>query len=73
MANGVCGSQSDRDGIRHRVLFVLSLAWTRLHVGTELPPMLSIEIEPRTAGSEFWAFVSITNNETQHLTLVTPP
>ena len=40
--------------------------------GTTLPPTLRIEIEPRTPGSEFWAFVSITNNETQHLTLVTP-
>lgn len=40
--------------------------------GTTLPQTMRIEIEPRTPGSEFWAFVSITNNETQHLTLVTP-
>lgn len=40
--------------------------------GTTLPPALRIEVEPRSEGSEFWAFVSITNNETQHLTLVTP-
>jgi len=37
-----------------------------------LPPRLRVQIEPLTPGSEFWAFVSITNNETQHLTLVTP-
>jgi hypothetical protein len=33
---------------------------------------LRIEVSPRTPGSLFWAFVSITNNETQRLTLVTP-
>ncbi|HEU4521411.1 MAG TPA: IPT/TIG domain-containing protein [Thermoanaerobaculia bacterium] len=33
---------------------------------------IRIEVEPRTAGSLFWAFVSITNNETQRLTIVTP-
>lgn len=31
-----------------------------------------IEIEPLTPGLRYWAFVSITNNETQHVTLVTP-
>ena len=45
---------------------------TLIPAGTQLPSTLRIEIEPRTSGSEFWAFVSITNNETQHLTLVTP-
>ena len=40
--------------------------------GTTLPSRLRIEIVPRSEGSEFWAFVSITNNDTQHLTLVTP-
>lgn len=43
-----------------------------LPAGTALPPVLRIEIQPRSEGSEFWAFVSITNNDTQHLTLVTP-
>ena len=43
-----------------------------LPAGTALPQTLRIEIEPRTPQSEFWAFVSITNNDTQHLTLVTP-
>ena len=37
-----------------------------------LPPRLRVQIEPLTPGSEFWGFVSITNNDTQHLTLVTP-
>lgn len=30
-----------------------------------------IEVEPQ-AGVRFWAFVSVTNNETQHVTLITP-
>jgi hypothetical protein len=36
------------------------------------PPALRIEVEPLTPGSRFWAFVSITNNDTQRVTLVTP-
>ena len=40
--------------------------------GTARPSALRIEVQPRSEGSEFWAFVSITNNVTQHLTLVTP-
>jgi hypothetical protein len=43
-----------------------------LPAGATLPQTMRIEIQPRSQGSEFWAFVSITNNETQHLTLVTP-
>ena len=31
-----------------------------------------IEIEPVTPNALFWAFVSITNNETQHVTTITP-
>ncbi|HYH10432.1 MAG TPA: hypothetical protein VEK11_25535 [Thermoanaerobaculia bacterium] len=31
-----------------------------------------VEIEPVTPGARIWAFVSITNNETHHVTLVTP-
>jgi hypothetical protein len=31
-----------------------------------------IEIEPTLPDMRVWAFVSITNNETQHVTLVTP-
>ena len=31
-----------------------------------------IHIEPLSAGSAFWAFVSVTNNTTQQVTLVTP-
>jgi hypothetical protein len=33
---------------------------------------IRIEVQPRTAGSSFWAFVSVTNNDTQQITLVTP-
>jgi hypothetical protein len=33
---------------------------------------LRIEVVPLTEGLRYWTFVSITNNETQHVTLVTP-
>jgi IPT/TIG domain len=36
------------------------------------PAATRIEIHPRTPGSRYWAFVSITNNDTQLVTLVTP-
>lgn len=40
----------------------------------ELPvnERLRIEVQPITTGLRFWAFVSVTNNETQHITTVTP-
>jgi hypothetical protein len=37
-----------------------------------LASRIRIEIGPLTEGLRYWAFVSITNNETQHVTLVTP-
>ena len=36
------------------------------------PSSARIEITPLTPGSRFWAFASITNNDTQVVTLVTP-
>ncbi len=36
------------------------------------PDQLRIEIEPLTTGAASWAYVSITNNESQQITLVTP-
>lgn len=36
------------------------------------PSALRIEIQPLTAGSAFWAYVGITNNDTQQVTLITP-
>lgn len=36
------------------------------------PSRVRIEIEPRSPGSAFWAFISVTNNETQEFTTVTP-
>jgi hypothetical protein len=36
------------------------------------PAAFRIHIEPLVPGSRYWAFVSITNNETQLITLVTP-
>lgn len=36
------------------------------------PESVRIEIKPLTPGSRFWAFASVTNNETQLVTLITP-
>lgn len=36
------------------------------------PDTVRIQITPLTAGSRYWSFVSLTNNETQIVTLVTP-
>jgi hypothetical protein len=33
---------------------------------------LRLELEPVTPGLRFWAFVSVTNNETQHVTTIVP-
>ncbi|MGA7616679.1 MAG: hypothetical protein WBX15_16015 [Thermoanaerobaculia bacterium] len=33
---------------------------------------LRITIDPATPGMQFWAFVSVTNNATQHVTMVLP-
>lgn len=42
------------------------------HLRRVWPEFVRIEIEPRTPGSRYWAFASITNNETQLVTLSTP-
>ncbi len=44
-------------------LLNLRLAW---------PQTARIEIQPMTPGSRYWAFVSLTNNQTELVTLVTP-
>lgn len=36
------------------------------------PAAARIEVQPMTAGSRFWAVVSLTNNQTELVTLVTP-
>lgn len=36
------------------------------------PALLRIEVEPLTRGSIFWPLITITNNDTQRTTLVTP-
>ncbi|MDQ6800867.1 MAG: hypothetical protein M3041_08525, partial [Acidobacteriota bacterium] len=41
-------------------------------LGTAKPESVRLEIEPLTGGSAFWAYVSITNNDSQQVTLVTP-
>ena len=33
---------------------------------------IRVEIEPVTPGLRYWAFVSVTNNETQHITVIAP-
>ncbi|HEV7920562.1 MAG TPA: IPT/TIG domain-containing protein [Thermoanaerobaculia bacterium] len=43
-----------------------------LFVTNGSPDTVRVEIEPQTPGSLFWALVSVTNNDTQHVTLVTP-
>lgn len=35
-------------------------------------PRLRVEVEAVSEGLRFWAFVSATNNETQHVTILTP-
>jgi hypothetical protein len=34
--------------------------------------LLRIVLDPVSADLRFWAFVSVTNNETQHVTVITP-
>ncbi|MEO8382200.1 MAG: IPT/TIG domain-containing protein [Acidobacteriota bacterium] len=43
-----------------------------LHTADGLPAQVRIEVKPLTAGVRYWAFASVTNNETQLVTLVTP-
>jgi hypothetical protein len=33
---------------------------------------VAVEVEPLTPGLRIWSFVSVTNNETQHVTIITP-
>lgn len=40
--------------------------------GEPKPAYVRVEIVPRTPGAAFWAYVSVTNNESQQVTLVTP-
>ncbi|HEV7484735.1 MAG TPA: IPT/TIG domain-containing protein [Thermoanaerobaculia bacterium] len=43
-----------------------------LHLEKAWPDVVRIEITPLTAGSRYWSFASLTNNDTQMVTLVTP-
>jgi hypothetical protein len=40
--------------------------------GGPRPAAVRVEVEPLSGSGRFWAFVSVTNNETQHVTIVTP-
>jgi len=46
----------------------------RRHARHPLAPGNPIRIEVRApeGGSRFWAFVSVTNNQTQHVTIISP-
>jgi hypothetical protein len=33
---------------------------------------LRIEVLPETAGAKLWGMVSVTNNDTQHVTIIAP-
>jgi hypothetical protein len=46
--------------------------WTDDFADLRPAERLRIVIEPVTPGIRFWAFVSITHNETQHITTITP-
>jgi hypothetical protein len=43
-----------------------------LRIEKAWPGVARIEITPLTEGSRYWSFVSLTNNDTQIVTLVTP-
>jgi hypothetical protein len=45
---------------------------TTLAFGQRRPAAVRVRIDPVTPGLRFWAFVSATNNETQHVTVVSP-
>jgi len=56
-------------------IFPSELTWAGFE--TALPtdpfiPNVTVEIVPVTPGLHFWAFISQTNNETQHVSIVTP-
>jgi hypothetical protein len=40
--------------------------------GTTMPAAVRVVVTPTDEASRFWAFISITNNDTQQLTLITP-
>jgi hypothetical protein len=46
--------------------------WTEHFAALRPADALRIEIEPVTPGLRFWAFITITHNETQHITTITP-
>jgi hypothetical protein len=37
-----------------------------------MPAAVRVVVTPTDEASRFWAFISITNNDTQQLTLITP-
>lgn len=45
--------------------------FTQMGIPADVSPV-RVEIIPLTEGLRYWGFVSVTNNATQHVTLVTP-
>ncbi|HEX7419656.1 MAG TPA: IPT/TIG domain-containing protein [Thermoanaerobaculia bacterium] len=57
--------------------FRMHPAYAESALALTVPPDLAtttvrVDVEPLTTGSRYWAFVSITTNDTQRVTLVTP-
>jgi hypothetical protein len=59
--------------------FHVTPAYAEYPIAVNLGPVLlakdaavRVKIEPMTPGSRYWAFVSATNNTTNHVTLITP-
>jgi hypothetical protein len=46
--------------------------WTEEFAALRGVPRFRIEVLPATPGLRFWAFATVTHNETQHITLITP-
>jgi hypothetical protein len=66
-------------GLSHNEAFRVYPAYAQYEGITDIlmlpvvhPAQVRIEVEPLTPGSLFWAFVAVTNNDTQRVTLVTP-
>jgi hypothetical protein len=69
---GLTASSPQTGSFRSEAAYVEFDVSALLQLHRVWPDALRIRIEPLTPGSRYWAFASITNNETQLVTLVTP-
>lgn len=79
-------AEGDEVPLRETEVRIELLAWQAIYVGLPLPSTVvtdlfedlqglervRVEIEPDMPVDSYWAFVSITNNQTRQVTLVTP-